>query len=289
MVMSSSVVLGGSTLPAACGLDPYCSPIRLWLRLTGREQPEPTEAMWWGQRDQAVILERLHLLGWPTVPGWEWYDAGRSWLIGHTDAHLVVDGGEPGPPVEVKSMAHAADAVRVAQEAQLQTYVHLAGADGGLLARRVGHHLEVAELERDQRAIDALLRLGEEFVGYVERDEQPPVSGHPDDRGALVIAYPGAEPGKVRRETREVRDARRELRALMDAEKARKARMEHLRAVISEHIGDAETLVTAHDEPVASWKSTTTRRFNGERLKAERPELYESYRDPSTGRTLRLG
>ena len=272
--------LGGSTLPAACGLDPYCSPIRLWLRLTGRERVEETEAMWWGRHDEAAIVTRLMALGYELAyPGPEIAD---GWLVGHLDA-LFPDG-----PVECKSMAHHVDSLDHAHEAQLLTYMHLTGADRGLLARRVGHTLEVREVERRQPWIDLLLELGERFLGYVERDTPPPVSGHPDDRGALVVLFPAEARDEPIRETRAVREARQELRRLMEAEKARKERMEGLRALICEHMGRADTLIDRDGAPVATWRSVQSRRFNLDRFKVDHAALYEEYREPSTTRTLRL-
>lgn len=285
MTVAPLATLGGSTLPRACGLDPYCSPIRLWLQLTGRETVEPNEAMWWGTQDEATIIARLGMLGWNVTPGRELRDPERPWLTGHTDGHLDDD---PGSPVEVKSLAHSGEAVLPAHQAQLLTYMHLSGADVGLLARRIGHRLDVQTIKREQHYIDLMLGMGEDFLRYVWRDEQPPVTGHVDDRAALLVLHPDGVVGKRKRETRDVKAARQELVRLMEAEKARKARMEHLRAVVTDHLGDATELLSRTDETVATWRNQTTRRVNTDRLKGEFPDVYEQVREPQTTRVLRL-
>lgn len=284
----TTATLGGSTLPSACGLDPFRSPIRLWLELTkDRDRPE-TEAMWWGKRDQSAIIDRLRVLGYAAeeIDGATWTDPARPWLVGHPDGLLAR--GSASLPVECKSMAHRIDALDVAHEAQLQTYTHLSNAPAGLLARRIGHTLEVREVPRSQHAIDLLLELGARFLEHVERREPPPVSGHPDDRHALGELYPHAEPDTRRRETRAVREARRELVRLVNADKARKAREEHLRAIITEHLGAAEVLLDRESTVVATWKNTTARRFDLDAFKRDHPALYEEYRATSTTRVLRF-
>jgi predicted phage-related endonuclease len=284
----TTATLGGSTLPAACGLDPYCSPVRLWLRLTGREDVPETEAMWWGTRDEAAIRERLALVGYPTVPGEEWTSPEARWLVGHTDAHLAPTDRGGGPPVEIKSMAHGTAAVDNAHRAQLLAYLYLTGHEYGLLARRIGHALTVERVEREEHYIALMLELGERFLGYVKRDTPPPASGHPDDRTAVTALYPDDVRDEPIRETKAVRDARLELRRLMEAEKTRRARMEHLRAVIAEHMGEADSLLDREGRLVATWRTVQSRRFDSAALKEAEPELYERWRVPSSSRTFRL-
>lgn len=286
--MSEAVTLGGSTLPAACGIDPYRSPVRLWLELTRGVERDETEAMWWGTRDEAAILERLGVLGYNLIPGWEWRDRDVPWLVGHTDAHVIPDDDDPPPPVEIKSMGRINPAVYPTQEAQLQTYIHLSGAPTGLLARRIGHALDVQAVPRHQHAIDLMLELGEAFMGWIRKGDPPPVCGHPDDRGALIELYPDASRDTKRRENREVRAARRELGLLISAGAANKARQEHCRAVITEHMGEAEVLLNRQGTIVAKWANVQSRRFDTKAFAADHPDLYERYRVPTTTRRLDL-
>lgn len=186
--------LGGSTIGAACGIDPWCSPIRLWLELTGRLEREETEAMRWGKRLQPVIFAALADDDYPV---WEasavYDDVERPWLV-----------------------------------------------------------------------------------------------GHPDDRHAILAANPEATPGKRVRETKEIRDARRELAGLLAAEKARKGRIEALRAVLCDHMGDADELVSAHDVVVATWRQVTSKRLDVTLFRKERPELFDLFAAETTTRRLVL-
>ena len=294
-------ILGGSTIAAAAGIDPYCSPVRLWLEMTGRVERQETEAMAWGKRLQPVIFEALRDDGYDAFEdGGTDYADRNGWLVGHPDGFgSVTDGASdaasaPGRRprstdrderlvrdsrlyiIEAKASAYGYTDLPATWDAQVQTYMHLTGAREAIVAQLAGLHLTVWEVERKPAAMEALRELGERFVGYVESGEQPPVEGHPDDRAALALAYPDATPRTVR-ETREVREARRELAALLEREKAWKARVEGLRAVITAHMGDADTLIDAHDETVATWRNVTSRRLDTARLKKERAGLYDLF------------
>ncbi len=284
----STVILGGSTIGAAVGVDPYTSPIRLWLELTRGERRQANEAMRLGTMLEPVIFRALRAFGVPAkrspsgAPAWP--DKGREWLAGHPDGFLV-DGSAV---VEAKAAGHGYTEPPLHWQAQVQTYLHLTGLDGALVAQLAGLHLSTWEVERDQRAIDALLELAQVFVGYVERREQPPPLGHPDDRAAILLANPEPTRGLPRRETREVKDARKELARLLEAEKARKARIEHLRAVVTDYLADADTLISEADDVVATWKPVTSRRMDTTRFREDHPDLAGEYTTETTTRRLVL-
>lgn len=280
--------LGGSTIAAAAGIDPYCSPIRLWLEMTGRVHREETDAMRLGRRLEPVIFAELNERGYPCerTPEVEVRDPVRPWLVGHPDGHGA--GPLDGTVIEAKATGRATDVPPIAHEAQAQTYMHLLGTREALIAQLGGLTFSVWEVGYHAHLAEVLLHLGETFVDYVRQGVQPPPAGHPDDRKALALAWPDSVPGKRVRETREVRDARRELAALMERERAQKARIEHLRAVVTDHMGDAEELVSAHDERVATWKGFTQHRLDTARLKSERPDVYEMFSTATTGRRFLL-
>lgn len=285
--------LGGSTLPAAAGIDPYCSPIRLWLELTGRVEREETEPMRLGRALEPVIVAQAEAAGYVTldVPPMDYLDDERPWLVGHPDRIVAFPESEDGvvvsaAPLEAKA-THAYEP-QTHHLAQLQTYMHLTGSQRGVLAILAWPHFRTVEVERNQHAIDTLLELGERFMGYLRRDECPPVQGHADDRRSLLLAYPEASAGQVIRESRDVLQARVELKRLMERDKVQKARMEHLRAVIGSHMGEADTLLSAKDEVVATWRNVTTRRLDSTRLKVEQPDVWDAFAVANTTRTLRL-
>lgn len=284
-----AVTLGGSSAAAAAGIDRYRSRAMLWAELTGRVERAESEAMRWGKLLEPLVLAELVERGYSvSLPAHDHYrDAQYPWLVGHPD------GFTDGRLLEVKTASPwspaAQDDAPIEYVAQCQVYMHLTGTDAALLAVLVGgQRLELREVERDDRAIALLLDRMAEFVGYVERDEPPPFEGHPDEREVVAILYPSAEPGKLVRETREVREARHELRMLLDSEKALKAQIEAQRAVLTAFMGDAETLIDARDETVATFRNVTARRCDTTLLRKESPELWEAYASETTTRRLVL-
>jgi predicted phage-related endonuclease len=280
--------LGGSTIGAAAGIDPYCSPIRLWLELTGRITRAETEAMRLGRRLEPAIFEELTERGYPCTrtPDAELRDPAAPWLIGHPDGYGV--GPLDGAVIDAKASGRAWETLPVQYAAQAQTYMRLAGLGEAVVAQLGGLTFTVWEVEYHPHLADVLLQLGETFMDYVRRDVQPPPAGHDDDRAALLLAHPDVTPGRKVRETREVADARRELALLTERAHAWKARVEYLRAVLTGYMGDADTLVSAHDETVATWKATSRRSLDTARLRAERPDVYEAYSTLTTGRRFLL-
>ena len=264
--------LGGSTIGAAAGVDPYCSPIRLWLELTGRIERQETEAMYLGRLLEPAVFLALQERGYPaerwTKPALTRKEA--PWLEGHPD------GTSEGAIVEVKCTGYAVDSLRPAHEAQVQTYLWLADEEEAIVAYLGGLRLDVFHVSRDDWAGGLLRELGAEFMRHVYADSQPPVTGHDDDRPALLEAHPEAQRWPIR-ETKAVRAARTELAALLYAEKERKKRIEHLRSIITAHMGEADTLLNRDGDEVAKWTNVTSHRLDSRALKAAAPEVWAEF------------
>ena len=275
--------LGGSTIGAAAGVDPYCSPIRLWLEMTGRIEREQTEAMYFGTLLEPAVFIALQERGYP-AERWKGQALTRKeapWLEGHPD------GTCEGALVEVKCQGYAVDGLRPSHEAQVQTYMWLSDTEEAVVAYLGGLRLDVFHVTRDEWAIGQMRRLGQEFMRHVYEDTQPPVIGHDDERHALAEAYPEAQTQPIR-ETREVREARKELAALLYAEKERKRRIEHLRAVITSHMGECDTLINRDGDTVATWHNVTSHRCDTRALKEARPDVWQEFATETTTRRFVL-
>lgn len=286
------VTIGGSSAAAACGIDPHRSRIMLWAELTGKIRLPETEAMRWGTILQPVIVHELNQRGYPVRGStMEVTDEERPWLVGHPDAYLIDDEWEAGV-VEVKTASAWAkwtDGVPLAYEAQVQTYLHLTGLEHGLLACLVGgQRLEVREVERSQAVIEMMLALMDEFVGYVERDEPPPPDGSSSARDALAQLYPEHAPEKVVRLNR----TQLEVVAMLQQRRSQlavvKEQADALENQVRGWMGDAETAIDLHDEPVAHWRSYTEHRIDSARLKADEPELAARYMNANRRRRFTL-
>lgn len=276
--------LGGSTLPAAAGVDPYTDPIMLWLELTGRWSKPESEAMRWGKRLEPLVAVAVH--DDATIPfqypGDEFRDVDRPWLVGHTDGMIGDD------LLEIKSTATARhlEAPPLHWQAQCQTYLHLTGLDRALLAVLCsGSHLQTFELERDDEAIGYLLDAGERFVGYLERDERPPVDHR--SREALLALYPHAGETRLRAD-KQTRDLIRLAQARREQEEAAHRQREAIENEIRARMGDANVLVGPDDTPLVRWSNVTSRRIDTARLKTERPDVYQAWSAETTTRRFTI-
>ncbi len=248
--------------------------------------------MRWGALLEPVIFAALEQDGYPVTPGnVVLTDPAREWLAGTPDGYTVLGEGLATEEalLEVKTTngwAHRAhDGPPMQNVAQMQHYFHLTGLKRGLLALLVnGQHLETHEVVRNDMAISLLLDAAERMHWHVVTDTQPAVGPSDSDREALAALYP---------EAREARRVRLDKEGMLDVAnlRARKAQAaavaEQVQALenrLKARMGDSEVAISPTDSEVLRWANVTSRRLDGTRLKAERPEIAETFTVPTTSR-----
>jgi putative phage-type endonuclease len=287
--------IGGSTIAAAAGIDPYLSPTALFLRMTGQiPEPETNGHMRIGKALEPVIIDLLREDGTHVVdyPAHEEHDRARPWLLGHPDAIAV---GSAPYVIECKATGGWAlrswngDEPPVTWQAQVQTYMHLTGTDRAVIAALIdGTTLRTVEVARDDRAIAMLLERAERFYGMLCRGEIPELDGSKSTRDALHERFSEATPGRKVRASRAVREVVAEMRQIKASMDAHAEQYEERRRMVEATMGDAEVLLDHADAVLAKWTPTTTRRLDSKRLKAELPAIHEEYAVPTTSRRFTL-
>ena len=59
VVMEKNKGIGGTDISAILGMNPYKTPLDVWLDKTGQAEPKPdTEEMWWGREMEPVLAKR---------------------------------------------------------------------------------------------------------------------------------------------------------------------------------------------------------------------------------------
>lgn len=179
--------LGGSDIAAICGLNPYTSPLEIWLHKTGQTVPRRgdavlSEAALMGHLLEPVVATRFIALtglyaadgpGTLRIPATPW--------IANLD-RVTFEDDEPGV-VEIKTRSSYAlndwlDEAPVDVQIQTQWYLFVTGWQFAYIACLIGGQRTIVHrIERDQALIDNLLSIAAEFWGWVETGQQPPLDG----------------------------------------------------------------------------------------------------------------
>lgn len=241
--------LGGSTIAAACGIDPYRSRVQLWAEMTElMPREEAGEKALWGNLLEPIVREEVARRGYDVMPAPDvTLRDDTPWLVGHLDGYCgdglsrvtgrgVLEVKTCGPWVR----GWENDGVPVAYVAQVSAYLYLADLEWGLVACLVGgRRLELRRVERDDALIAMLLEAGEEFLGYCQRNECPPPDGSKATAEVLKRLHPHAN-GETIQLTADDVDVIRELRGQKKALKAAEENARELENTIKLRLGDAE-------------------------------------------------
>ena len=147
-------------------------------------------------------------------------------------------------------------------------YAALIGGRGVLFRR----------LEIDPQDFENLRKIGEQFwTENVLARIEPPLDASESTADTLAALYPAHTPGKVLDATAEFREAWEEFQTLKAAAEAADSLRKTARARVVALIGDAEAVLDG-DAPICTYKkSKDSIGLDKDRLKSERPDIYQEY------------
>jgi putative phage-type endonuclease len=197
--------IGSSDAASAVGLNPYKSPLELWMEKTGRDgnlpkiDPQDEEGpMYWGTLLEPIVaahytrrtgnrVRRINsVLQHP--------DPKLPWMLANIDREVI--GSSEVQILECKTAGINGARLwknGVPEYVQLQVQHQLAvtgkeAADVAVLLG--GQHLEVHRIDRDDALIARLIELERHFWQFVETDTPPPADGSESADLALRCLYP---------------------------------------------------------------------------------------------------
>jgi len=284
--------LGGSDAAAVCGLSPWKGPYHVWLDKTmghvDEFGPEAEERMWWGQRLEDDILERLTIvtgLGWDPAPGM-FAHPDHAWMLATPDAFAADDGELLA---ELKTVgwrqAHRWDDGGIPDEYWCQGchYAAVTGRRTVMFAALIaGQKLEVRTVGYTSDDIDALVEIEERFWTDHVLAEVAPAAAVPD---VPLLSALQVEPDDTA-EADEPALLAGLLRQYAEAQKAARRKdslADEIKALIGEHAG-----LTLSGELAVTWKTVESERLDTRALKAAHPELAAEFTRPSTSRRLHI-
>jgi putative phage-type endonuclease len=284
--------LGASEAAAAVGLNPYQSPLELWMIKTGRDQhlpqPDPdddTKPIYWGNVLEPIVAEcyarrtgnkvrRVNaVLQHP--------DPDKHWMLANLDYSVVAS-----PDVQVLECKTAGrngaklwdDGVPDYVECQVQHQLAVTGkAAADVCVLICGQELRVHRIKRNEEVIAQLIQLERHFWRYVETDTPPPTDGSDSADRSLRGLYPTDSGETIDFQDDEpLCDAFSRLldvRAELDRLRGHESR---LKQQIQNGMGEASRAVFPNGE--VRWQRSRDRQtLDVDRLASERPELVAQY------------
>lgn len=297
-----SGTIGGSEAGAIVGLSPYSSPFAVWCEHTGRSKPfEGNLATEVGTYLEEFVAEQFTKATGLEVEVSNYIYFNDDFPSQHATPDRLVkptdkyDLGGLKCGLEIKT-TNAFGRFRDGSfpeiyYAQCVQYLSVMEYDVWFLAVLVANReLHIYEIRRDESypvpsfvegdlvatdgEIGTLRDACDIFLQMVKDDNPPLTDGSESATEALNEAYPEAEEG-TEVSLADHQSEVNELATLLDEQKDLNGRIEALKNRIKSEMGECET--GRCDRFTVSWKNSFSSGLDTKRLKAERPEIYESY------------
>ncbi len=285
--------IGSSDASAAIGLNPYKSPLELWMEKTGRtianeehagfDDPkywgtllEPFVAVAYQQKTERRVRKVNAVLQHPTFP----------FMLANIDREVV---GCPDVQIlECKTAGEFGsrlwrDGVPEYVQIQVQHQLAVTGkAAADVAVLLCGQQLEVFRIRRDEDVIGRLIVLEARFWEHVETDTPPPADGSESSARALRQLYPGGGDTLDFSESQHLSQVFADLRALRIELDAKGQHAEALKQALQEAMGDASRAVFATGE-VTFKRSKDGSALDAKRLAKDYPDIAARYTVPRPG------
>lgn len=289
--------IGSSDAPAIAGFDRWRSPYAVWVsKIEPAYDDGGSDATEWGNRlEEAVAQKFADDTGLAVVrPSFMYRHSDHHWMLASPDRFVNnYETGEVGL-LEIKTTgSHLADDWSDGPPAKVRVQVQHQLAVTGLTRAWIavligGRDYRPFELARDDDDIAAIIAVEHAFWhDHVLSKIPPPIDGTESTSDAIRALYERVQPGVETDLDATVAgciDVLRHTRALIKDLESDERRLEN---VIKAALADAE--IGLVDGKVAvTWKQSTSKRIDVERLRSEYPEIAAEMTTESTARRFLL-
>ena len=285
--------IGGSDAAAIAGLNPWRSPIEIYLDKIGElpEQQEDNEKMYWGRILEDVIAKEFTnrtgkkvrrknaILQHPE----------HKFMLANIDRELIGEkvGLECKTASEYMKDEWKDDKVPEQYILQCQHYMAVTGYQGWWIAALIGGNKFIYKyIERDEEIISYLIQIESEFWEMVENKTPPAVDGSKSSTEVLQILYPESEPDTETTLPSNAEDLIVAYERAAAEEKAAKERKEEAANKLKALLGEYET--GRIGDRLVSWKTVRSYRLDSKALKAAHPEIYQEFARESSYRRFSI-
>lgn len=275
--------IGGSDAGAVLGMNPWKSPVGVWMEKISEDEPEDktNEAMRLGHDLEEYVAQR-----WSEETGKKVRK--NNFMMAHNDHEYLI--------ADIDREVVGENAILECKTASPYTwerwkdgnlppwytiqclhYLMVTGAAKCYLACLIfGRGVEFREIERDEEAIQALMKAEVDFwESYVKTKEMPPADGSDASDEAIKTLYPVGDSELEAVDLPSSIDIAKydEVNALISTLEAEKKTIEQF---IKSEMKEAEIGYCGARR--ITWKTTKGREsVDTKRLKAEMPDVYEKY------------
>lgn len=288
--------IGGSDAGAIAGVNPWRSPMAVYLDKIGETDPiEENDAMYWGTVLEDVVAKEFvkqtglkvrrdnHLLQSKAYP----------YMVASVD-RVITDPKKGTGILECKTTnayntkewedGNVPDSYYL----QLQHYLAVTGYAYGYMAVLIGgNKYKHYYIERDAEVIASLIELEADFWhGNVLAECPPEMDGSESTDKLLSSMYKGGDKEPITIEAPEVAEAYEQLISLKSDKKELDTKIKLNEQKIKAEMQDHETaLINGHK---VKWSTVVSNRLDAKSLKAEAPEVYAQYARESVSRRFAI-
>lgn len=284
--------IGSSDAGTAVGLNPYQSPLELWMIKTGRDAGLPkidpndeTSPTYWGSLLEPIVAAHYTRRTGNRVRKinavLQHPDPDKSWMLANIDREVT-----GAPDVQILECKTAGEfGVRLWRDGvpeyivcQVQHQLAVTGkAAADVCVLVCGQEIRIYRITRDDELIARLIELERQFWHYVETDTPPPADGSESADMALRCLYPHDSGNHLDFTTdTEMSALFADLVNLRADIESREDLATLLTQQIQQRLEDAST--ASFDSGRVSWKrSKDSKRLDVEKLLLDQPGLLEQY------------
>ena len=284
--------IGGSDAGAVCGLNPYVSPIQVYLDKTSEEVTETdNEAMRQGRDLEDYVAQRFTEATGKKVRRANMIYGNRNYPFLFANVDRLVVGENAGLECKTAS-AYSADkwkdgAIPPYYLIQCFHYMAVTNAEAWYLAVIIlGKEFKYIRLERDEAMIKNLLAIEQDFwENHVVKRVMPEPDGSEASEELIRQYFSKADFNKTvsLNGFDEKLERRMELEQLIKKLDQEKKQIEQ---EVKVYMEDAEVAVS--EVFTVSWKNILSSRLDAARLKEEHPDIYKQYEKQLSSRRFSI-
>ena len=281
--------IGGSDASSIMGLNPYSSPLKVYMDKTGKGKDNGSnEAMRQGTDLEAYVAERFceetgmkvrrvnKILQHPKYP----------WMLANIDRDIIgEDAGLECKTTSPYSKFKFEDGeINPHYYWQSMHYMAVTGAQAWYVAVLVlGKSFNVFKIDRDKKAIGRLIAAEKEFwEEYVEKGVQPMPTGSEADDAVISDIYPDGD------ETLDIMEMY-DMETLLDLRALTVQRRDELDKEVKEYDQRVKLAMGKCQRGVSmkwnvNWTNTSTDRIDAKLLREKYPDIAKEVTKTTTGR-----